>query len=87
MPTIAEFRGIKVCIYWQDHMPPHFHAFYGDEEVLVAIESLEILQGHFPAKQRKYLLQWSKCHQKELQENWKNAQNGKMPSSIATLDN
>ena len=55
MPTIAEFRGIKVCIYWQDHMPPHFHAFYGDEEVLVAIESLEILQGHFPAKQRKYL--------------------------------
>lgn len=21
MPTISMFRGIKVCIYWRDHMP------------------------------------------------------------------
>ena len=38
MPTISMFRGIKVCIYWRDHMPPHFHAFYGGSEILVSIE-------------------------------------------------
>lgn len=26
MPTISMFRGIKVYINYNDHMPPHFHA-------------------------------------------------------------
>ena len=29
MPTISMFRGIKITMYWADHMPPHFHATYG----------------------------------------------------------
>ncbi|MCL6564418.1 MAG: DUF4160 domain-containing protein, partial [Firmicutes bacterium] len=37
MPTISEFFGIVITMYWQDHMPPHFHALYGDDEVLVDI--------------------------------------------------
>ena len=53
MPTISMFRGIKVCIYWSDHMPPHFHAFYGGAEVLVSIEELEVLEGSMPSKQLK----------------------------------
>ncbi|MCR4948779.1 MAG: DUF4160 domain-containing protein [Treponema sp.] len=28
MPTISMFRGIKIYINWNDHMPPHFHATY-----------------------------------------------------------
>ena len=51
MPTISMFRGIKVCIYWRDHMPPHLHAFYGGSEVLVSIEELEVLEGAIPSKQ------------------------------------
>ena len=51
MPTISMFRGIKVCIYWRDHMPPHFHAFYGGSEILVSIEELEVLEGTMPSKQ------------------------------------
>lgn len=48
MPTICMFRGIKICIYWKDHMPSHFHAFYGGSEVLVSIEELEVLEGTMP---------------------------------------
>lgn len=33
MPTISMFRGIKISMYWNDHMPPHFHATYGGEEL------------------------------------------------------
>ena len=40
MPTISMFRGIKVCIYLRDHMPPLFHAFYGGSEIFVSIEEL-----------------------------------------------
>ena len=40
MPTISMFRGIKVCIYLRDHMPPLFHAFYGGSEIFVSSEEL-----------------------------------------------
>ena len=30
MPTICMFRGIKIYINLRDHMPPHFHATYGE---------------------------------------------------------
>ena len=70
MPTISMFRGIKVCIYWRDHMPPHLHAFYGGSEVLVSIEELEVLEGAIPSKQLKMLLGWAAFHLAELRENW-----------------
>lgn len=70
MPTISMFRGIRVCIFWNDHMPPHFHASYGSYEVLVSIEELEILEGTMPSKQLKMLLGWAAFHQEELRENW-----------------
>lgn len=75
MPTISMFRGIKVCIYWRDHMPPHFHAFYGDAEVLVSIEELEVIDGSLPSKQLKMLLGWAAFRQEELRENWELARN------------
>ena len=28
MPRLSEFYGIAIYMYWQDHAPPHFHAFY-----------------------------------------------------------
>ena len=42
MPTISMFRGIKVCIYWSDHMPPHLHAFYGRENWELARNQQEL---------------------------------------------
>jgi hypothetical protein len=69
--TISTFRGIKISIYWNDHLPPHFHATYGGSEVLVSIEELEVLDGTMPSKQLKMLLGWAAFHQEELRENWK----------------
>lgn len=74
MPTISMFRGIKITMYWNDHQPPHFHAFYGDNEVLVSIRDLEALEGSLPNKQMKMLLGWAALHQEELLENWALAQ-------------
>lgn len=74
MPTICMFRGIKVYINWNDHMPPHFHAKYGSDEVLVSIREIEVLEGNFPGKQLKMLLGWAAFHQEELMENWELAE-------------
>jgi len=32
MPTISEFFGILIRMYYDDHNPPHFHVFYGEYE-------------------------------------------------------
>lgn len=51
-------------------MPPHFHATYGGEEVIVLINEIEVLEGNMPNKQLKMLLGWAALHQDELLENW-----------------
>lgn len=70
MPTICMFRGIKVFINWRDHQPPHFHATYGGDSVIVSIRDIEVLEGGMPNKQLKMLLGWAALHQDELLENW-----------------
>ena len=70
MPTISMFRGIKITMYWADHMPPHFHATYGGEEVIVSIKDLEVLEGTLPSKQLKMLLGWAAIRQDQLLDNW-----------------
>ncbi len=85
MPTICIFRGIKICLYWNDHMPPHFHALYGGDEVIVSIEELEVLEGSLPPKQLKMLLGWAAFRQDELRDNWKLAENKQELFSIDPL--
>ena len=51
-------------------MPPHFHAQYGGDEVIVSINDIEVIDGSLPNKQLKMLLGWAAFHQEELQENW-----------------
>ena len=70
MPTISMFRGIKIYINWREHRPPHFHATYGGDEVIVSINELEVIEGSIPHKQLKMLLGWEAFHQEELLENW-----------------
>ena len=68
------FRGIKIFINWREHQPPHFHATYGGEEVIVSIKELELIEGNMPGKQLKMLLGWAAFHQEELMENWELAE-------------
>lgn len=39
MPEISSFYGIKITMYYDDHLPPHFHAKYGNTEVLIDIQN------------------------------------------------
>ncbi|MCL4515357.1 MAG: DUF4160 domain-containing protein [Firmicutes bacterium] len=71
MPVISEFYGIKIMMYWNEHMPPHFHAEYGGQKILVDIVSGTILRGLFPFKQLKLVLAWCEIHRDDLLENWR----------------
>jgi len=45
MPEISRFYGIVIRMYFDDHSPPHFHAFYAEYEAVISIESLAVLNG------------------------------------------
>ena len=45
MPEISRFFGIIIRMYYRDHVPPHFHAHYGEYQAEITIETLEMLKG------------------------------------------
>ncbi len=34
-----------MAMFYKDHAPPHFHARYGEQRAIVAIDSLTVLSG------------------------------------------
>lgn len=70
MPRISSFYGIVVWMYWNDHNPPHFHATYGDYEVLINISDLSIYAGYLPARAYGLLMEWTMLHKEKLLETW-----------------
>ena len=75
MPLVSEFFGIKIYMYWKDHSPQHFHAEFGQSQVLIDITNAVVLKGIFPGKQLKIVLAWCELHKEELMSNWESAKN------------
>ena len=85
MPVISRFLGIVIMMYWKDHNPPHFHAKYGDYEVIVSIEG-KVIEGKFPKRALQLVMEWLNLHKEELLENWARTQNGEPLKSISPLE-
>jgi len=45
MPCICNFYGIAIYMYYRDHAPPHFHAFYGSDEAVFDIATSGVIAG------------------------------------------
>lgn len=73
MPKICEFFGILIYMYFDDHNPPHFHAFYGEYEALITIEDLRIIKGSLPPRAYGLVIEWAMHHKEELLKNWHHA--------------
>ena len=59
MPTISEFYGILIRMFFNDHPPPHFHARYGEFEATFAVETLEVLEGELPSRALLLVREWA----------------------------
>jgi hypothetical protein len=70
MPTISEFFGVKIFLYYGDHNPPHFHAEYSGEEACIAIGTFAVICGGLPPRVIGLVLEWAVAHRTELMENW-----------------
>ena len=84
MPTIAEFNGITIRIYYRpsEHPPPHFHAIYGDQQASYNIDTLEMIAGNLRRAQRRAVTNWAESRRQELMTCWNLAMAGRNPGRI-----
>lgn len=73
MPEISRFYGIVIKMFFDDHLPPHFHAQYGNSEVLVNINTLAVIAGGLPPRAMGLVMEWAYLHQQELKADWNKA--------------
>ena len=86
MPTISTFFGIFIRMYFDEHAPAHFHAYYGDHSAVIEIETLQVLKGHLPQRVLGMVLEWASIYRDELLKNWLLAENHKPLRSIPPLE-
>jgi hypothetical protein len=85
MPRISEFFGIIVWMYYNDHQPPHFHAVYGDEEVLILIGSGDRFEGQISRRALRLVQEWEELYRAELFANWELARQQRPLNPIPPL--
>jgi len=44
LPTISQFFGILIRMFFDDHPPPHFHAVYNEHKAVIDIQRLEVIE-------------------------------------------
>ena len=86
MPAISRFFGIVIAMYYDDHLPPHFHVRYAEHRAKVAIDTLELTDGDLPRRALALVLEWAALHRNELRDNWRRARDGLPLESIDPLE-
>jgi len=86
MPTIAFFHGIAIRMFFNDHAPPHFHAYAGDQEAKFDIATGAMIGGKLSASQRKLVQKWIAMYGVELQAAWTAVRNDQTPERIPGPD-
>lgn len=85
MPVISRFLGIVIAMFWDDRVPAHFHAKYGEYEIIVQIHT-GIVEGQFPKRALRHVIEWYELPKDELLGNWKKCRRKEAPNPIEPLE-
>lgn len=86
MPELCRFFGIVIAMYYNEHVPPHFHAIYGAHKAEIGIQPLSVLRGGLPPRATALVMEWATLHQAELLRAWRQRETGRRPGKIAPLE-
>lgn len=73
-------------MYWADHAPPHFHARYAGDEIVIDIRTLGAIGGSLPPRALALTLEWANLHREELPEDWRICAENQPPKKIRPLE-
>ncbi len=72
-------------MFFGDHLPPHFHAEYGEDKAVVDIHTLTVIGGSLPPRVLGMVVEWAVEHRTELLDLWERAANKKSLYKVAPL--
>ena len=76
MPEISRFLGIIIRMFYDEHNPPHLHAEYAGNKVLLDFQG-NIIRGDLGSRAALRLVrEWIDIHVAELMEDWELARAG-----------
>jgi hypothetical protein len=73
VPVVSRFYGIAIVFYWEEHLPPHFHAKYAGDEGMIDINTGALIQGSLPRRVLSLVNEWRVARQAELIADWERA--------------
>ena len=85
MPSISEFYGIIIRMFYNDHNPPHFHAQYGGTKGMFDLQG-NMIKGNLKPEAQRLVKKWAEIRTEELRENWNNIESKVPLNKIAPLD-
>ncbi|MGE5621296.1 MAG: DUF4160 domain-containing protein [archaeon] len=84
MPEICRFYGIIIFMNYNDHNPPHFHARYQEQEIIVEIQTGNV-EGKMSQRALTMIFEWTDKYRNELLENWELTKQRKSLKNIPPL--
>ncbi|MBI2441891.1 MAG: DUF4160 domain-containing protein [Lentisphaerae bacterium] len=85
MPEISRFFGIIIRMYYNDHTPPHVHAEYQGEKVLLDFRGNIVRGGIGSRTALRLVREWIDLHGTELEEDWSLARAGRELKPVEPL--
>ena len=85
MPEISRFYGIVIRMYFDDHNPPHFHAYYSGHRAVINLRTLALISGRLPGRAVGLVAEWASLHSEELLQLWEKARDSQQLDRIAPL--
>lgn len=79
MPVTCRFYGIIIKMYFNDHLPPHLHAIYGEYNGIIDLNTFEMLEGDLATRALKLVQEWTEYYQLDLLKMWETKEFFKLP--------
>jgi len=73
-------------MFYNEHPPPHFHARYGEQKAIIAIEDGGVLEGSLSRRTYNLVREWWGLHREELTADWELARHRAALNPIAPLE-
>ena len=73
MPEISRYLGISMHMHYRDHPPAHFHVRYAGDRAMIAVDTMQLLEGRLPVPVYRLIAEWGRHHRALLRENWRRA--------------
>ena len=62
--------NVAFRVYGNDHRPAHFHVVAPDYQAMVEIETLAVIRGSIPARDRRAVMEWAEANRDAIRAAW-----------------